>query len=99
VMLPIQKSTAKLCRCQFRNRQWITVPLPIQKLIVQNYDAADSKIGSDGVIFGFNLLFFLCLHRDTSLCFFLHSLFFFLSLVLSLFLVYSFPLLSQSFSL
>ena len=41
----------------------VTMLLPIQKLAIKNYIVVDSEIGSDGgVISGFNLLFFVCLH-------------------------------------
>jgi hypothetical protein len=48
----------KLCRCQFRNRQPRTFPLPIQKSTAQNYVTTDSKIDSDGGVISALLLFF-----------------------------------------
>jgi hypothetical protein len=69
--LLIQKSVAKLCRCQFRNRQPITASLPIQKSATKNFVAADFEISSQKLCcclfrnqqqwwshFGFTSLFF-----------------------------------------
>jgi hypothetical protein len=42
--MPIQKSIANLCRCRFRNRQQITVP--IQKSATKNFADIDLEIDS-----------------------------------------------------
>jgi hypothetical protein len=46
LLLPIQKSAAKLWRCRFRNRQPKTLSLSIPKSTSKNFVAADSEIGT-----------------------------------------------------
>ena len=61
--LPIQKSTSNNCGAADSEISSQTVLLSIQKSAANNCVAADSEIDSDGgVISGFNLLFFSCLH-------------------------------------